>query len=103
MISIAIGPMSVPLEKASDMWISQMVAESQKHGGDLCIRISVSLPSVNLSLATPGCGGQGGGGTRRPNAAEQQIFDAWRRRGLDQGRVTSGELRAFLNELARLV
>lgn len=102
MITVAIGGMSVPVDKASEGWINQMVEEARKRNLALCIRVSVQTPEANVSLATPGCG-QGGGGGRAPNRKEQQIFEAWRRRGLEQGTVHPGDLRAFLADVGRIV
>lgn len=102
MITIAIGGMSVPVEKASEGWINQMLAEARKQGVPACVQVMISDPAAAMTLATPGCGGGGGGG-RRPNSLEQRILDAWQRRGLGSGRFAPGELIAFLRELARLI
>lgn len=101
MISVAIGGMSVPLEKTSEGWVNQMVADARRRGVALCVQVSVNEPGAQLTLSTPGCGGGGGGG-RQLNDLERRIVDAWRRRGLGNGQFSPGEFRAFLNELARL-
>ncbi len=94
--------MTVPIEKASEGWINQMFEEARKKGIALCVQVNVQVPNANMALATPGCG-LGGGGDRAPNSVEQQIFDAWSRRGLAQGSLHPGELRAFLNDLGRII
>ena len=101
MISVSIGGMSVPVEKAGEGWINQMIVEARKNGASICIRVSVNVPGAQVGLSTPGCGGGGGGG-RMPNDTERRIIEDWNRRGLGQGNIHPGELRAFLNELARL-
>lgn len=102
MITVTINGMSVPAEKASEGWLNQMIAEAHRLGGSACILVSVQTDAARLGLSSPpGCGGGGGGG-RAPNALEQRIMDAWNRRGLNQPRVHPGELRAFLQDLARL-
>jgi hypothetical protein len=94
--------MTVPLDRASEGWVNQMIADARKRNPSVCIQVSVQEPAVQLALSTPGCSAMGGGG-RRPNSTEQRIIDEWNRRGLGMGRVIPGELRAFLNELARLL
>ena len=93
--------MAVAVEKASDGWINQMIADARKRGVSLCVQVSVQAPGANVALATPGCGGGGGGG-RMPNDVERRILDAWNKRGLGSGELHPGELRAFLNDLSRL-
>lgn len=102
MINVSIGGMSVPIEKASEGWINQMLQEARKRGMPLCAQVNVQLPNANVALATPGCGGGVGGG-RAPNSVEQRILDAWARRGLTQGLQHPGELRAFLSDLGRII
>ena len=102
MITISIGGMSVPLEKASEGWINQMIAEARKRAALVCIQVTIDEPGAQFSLSTPGCG-RGGGSGWQPNALERRIIDAWNRRGLSQTGIHPGDLRAFLNELTRLV
>lgn len=102
MITVSIGGMGVPAERASDGWIRQMMEDAGKRGVPLCVTVRIQDPDANLTLTTPGCGGAGGG-YHNPNATEQRIVDAWNRRGFGRGVFTPGDLRAFLNELARLL
>jgi hypothetical protein len=101
-VTVSIGGMSVAVEKASEGWVNQMIAEARKRGMPLCIQVSVHTPEAQVVLSTPGCGAGGGSG-RAPNDSERRIFDAWNRRGLGRGDFTPGDLRAFLNDLSRLV
>lgn len=101
MITVSIGGMRVQVEKASDGWVNQMIADARKRGVALCVQVHVDVPGANVRLTTPGCSGSGGG--RQPNTTERRIIDAWNHRGLGSGQFTPGDLRAFLNELARLI
>jgi hypothetical protein len=101
-IKVTIAGMSVEAGKASEGWVNQMLAEARKTGAALCVRIEVQQPPIQMVLATPGCGGGGAGG-RQPNEQERRIFDAWNKRGLGSGSFSPGELRSFLNDLARIM
>ena len=101
MITVTIGGMSVPLDKAGEGWVNQMIEDSRKRGVPLCVQVAVSLPGIQLALSTPGCGGSLGG-SRQATPTEARIIDAWNRHGLGAGTFAPGDLRAFLNDLARL-
>ena len=101
MVTVSINGMSVPADNASQGWINQMLVEANKRGAPPCIQVSVHVEGAQLNLATPGCGSSGGGG-RPPNERERRIIDAWRKRGFGEGRINPGDLRAFLQDLARL-
>ncbi len=103
MITVTIGGMSFPVDKVSEGWVNQMIADAKKRGVPLCIQVSVQTDAARVNLATPGCGGVGGGGGRPPNPTEQRIIDAWMRKGLQQSQFTPGDFRSFLNELARIL
>jgi hypothetical protein len=101
-ITVTIAGMPVEGGKASEGWINQMIAEARKTGLPVCVRVEIKDPSANVNLATQGCG-SGGGGGRPPNELERRIIDAWNARGLASGSFSPGQLRAFLNEAARLI
>lgn len=102
MITVSIGGISVPIEKAGEGWINQMIQDARKRGVPLCVQVRVQIPGVDIALSSPGCGNVGGGG-RPPNETERKIFDAWNRRGLSEPEFHPGSVRAFLNDLARLI
>jgi hypothetical protein len=103
MISVVIGGMSVPQEKASEGWVNQMIADARRRGVTLCVQVSINEPGVQLLLSAPsGCGGGGGAG-RQANDRERRIIDQWHRRGLNDGQFSPGQLRAFLNDITRLI
>jgi hypothetical protein len=100
-ITVSIGGASFPLERVSEGWINQMIAEARRLNQSLCIRVEVQEPSAHLILSTPGCSGGAGGG-RQPNPTERRILDEWNRRNLNSNEFGPGQLQAFLKELARL-
>ena len=101
MINISIGGATFPIERVSEGWVNQMVAEARRLHQPLCVRVDVQEPDVHVILTTPGCSGGGGGG-RAPNKKERRILDEWVRRGMQSGEFSPGQLQAFLRELARL-
>jgi hypothetical protein len=101
MVTVTIGGMAVPADRANEGWVNQMIAEARRKGEMPCVQVSVNSRDAQVALATPGCG-SGGGGGRPPNETEKRIIDAWNRRGLGAGQFSPGELRAFLHELSRL-
>lgn len=91
MITVIIGGMSVPADRANEGWVNQMIAEARRKGEMPCAQVSVNARDAQVALATPGCRGGGGGG-RPPNETEKRIIDAWNRRGLGAGQFSPGEL-----------
>lgn len=102
MISVTIGGMTLPLEKVSEKWIAQMLADGRKHGSSPCVQVSVQSPSATVVLTTPGCGG-GSGGLRPPNPLEKRIFDAWQKYRLSSAHFSPNDIRDFLGALKSLV
>ena len=101
MITVTIAGMSVSVEQASEKWMAQMFEEGRKRG-TLCVQVTISEPGAQVGLShPPGCGGGGGGG-RQANPREQTIIDAWNRR-VSTGRFSPAYLRAFLQDVARIV
>lgn len=102
MITVSIGGMAIPIEKVSQGWVNQMIAEAKKRNVPLCVQVNIQTPEAQVSLASGGCP-PGGGGFRSPNRVEARIIEAWRRRRLSDAEINPGELRAFLNDIARLM
>lgn len=102
MITVAIGGMSFPLAQVSEGWINQMITEARKRSIPLCVQVNIQVQGVaQMTLSTPGCGAGGPGG-RPPNPTEARLFESWRKKGLQEGQFTPGDLRSFLAELGRL-
>ena len=102
MITVTIGGMSVPANSAGEGWVNQMISEAKKRRESVCVQVSVNEPGVQLMLATPACGSSGGGG-RLANDRERRIIDAWAHRRLNESSFNPGDVRAFINDLARLI
>jgi len=81
-----------------EQWIHQQI-NRRRHDGELvCVRVSIRETDAQVVLATPSCGGAGGGG-RAPNATEREIIELWNKRGLNDSTFTGGSLVAFLKQL----
>ena len=79
MLTIHISDSSRDFENSRDIdesWINQQINRRQRDGVTICVRVSIKneTPKVDMTLATVGCVGRGGGG-RPPNSYESQIFD----------------------------
>lgn len=101
MINVTIGGMTFGLDRVSEGWVNQMIAESRRLNQPLCVRVEVREPGAQVVLSTPGCGASGGGG-REANPTERRILEEWGRRGMQSGEFNPGQFQAFLRELARL-
>lgn len=101
MITVSIGGMSVPIERASEGWINQMIVDARKRGALVCIQVGIDVPGAQFSLSTQGCR-RGSSGGWQPNTVETRIIAAWNRRGLNEVDIHPGNLRAFLSDLGRL-
>ena len=101
MIEVTIAGTTVSVDRASEGWISRMIADARRSGTEPCVLVSVRATGVELGLSTPACGGGGGG--RQANAKETEIIEAWRSRGLATGQLSPGELTSFLSQLRRMV
>ena len=100
MIKIRIGNEERHLSDANKQWVTQQINNRRRDGQRVCIVVTIEEPCARVTLATPECAGGGGG--RRPNAAESNILRAWEHFGLDAVDVPPGRVVAFLNELERL-
>ena len=102
MVTVTINGMSVPAERVSEGWVNQMIAESHRRHTALCLQVSIDDPSAQILFSTPGCGGAGRG-TNTWNDKERRIIEGWNRRGLGGAVISPGDLRAFLNDVSRLL
>jgi hypothetical protein len=84
-----------------ESWITEQLHRSRQSGQSVCVVVRLQSPDINLSLATPTCGGGGGG--RRPNAQEQRIIGLWHDRGLSSSSLAPGQVIAFLSQLRHLL
>ena len=95
---IRIGTNERPLAEATESWVNQQIDQRRRDGQSVCVQVFLDEGGVNIILATPTCTSSGGGG-RPPTAKEQELFDLWNRRHLNQQNFTGGDVVAFLKQL----
>lgn len=99
-ITVHIGNSSLPLEEVDQRWITQQIIRRKHDGIDqICVKVSIDEPGINLNLTSKACGGGGGG--RSPNPNETELIELWKKRRLDELEINPGQLVAFINELKR--
>lgn len=98
MIVVHIGNEQRELQDADEQWINQQIAARRKAGENVCVRVRIQKPSLDLVLSTPTCGSSSGG--RQASAAEQKIIELWNQRGLNRSDFAGGQLIAFLKQVA---
>lgn len=99
-ITVHIGNSSLPLEEVDQHWITQQINLRRQDGIDqICVKVSIDEPGINLNLTSKACGGGAGG--RPPNPDEKELIELWKKRRLDELEIKPGQLVAFINELKR--
>ncbi|TSA41593.1 MAG: hypothetical protein D4R57_00380 [Verrucomicrobiales bacterium] len=101
MIKIQIGNNERELGEASDSWIAQHVQERRRDHQSVCVKVILNCAGLNFALATPPCGGGGGGW--QPNCREQSVIELWQSCHLNRIDWAVGNLIAFLKQLRRLL
>jgi hypothetical protein len=99
MVTIRIGNETKDFADASEDWVTQQINRRQRDGQDVCVELRIKTGGLDMAVSTPGCG-SGGFGGRPPNASEQEVFDLWRKLVLT-GRLSGGNVVAFLKQLRR--
>jgi hypothetical protein len=102
-IRIRIGEEERDLASASEAWINEQIRRRRQDSSEVCLKVFINTGSLNMVLATSGCGSSGGSGGRPPNDRERGIFDLWAKRGLDDEKFTAGSVIAFLQQLNRSI
>ena len=102
MITIRIGSSERTFEQADTAWVVQQINRRKQDGQVICVQVIIHNDYLNMSLSTPNCSGAGGSG-RPPNNEEQEIFDLWKKRGLNEEGFSVGDLISFLNQLKGVV
>src|SRR6266496_239614 len=97
MVTIHIGDSERSLSEADASWINQQINRRRSDNLPVCVRVMVVTDELNMVLTTPTCGGSHGGG-RAPYRREQEVFELWERRGMNQPDFTGGVLIAFLRQ-----
>lgn len=101
MVTVQVGASEEQdLATLDEGWVLQQIARRRAEGGAVCIQVRIVEPGLRIHLASPECGG---GGSRRPTAAEMPFLDLWVKSGLDQRDVPPGRVIEFLRHLRRLL
>lgn len=79
-------------------WISEQINRIRRDGSPVCVKVIVRDTDIDLSFATSGCSGLGGG-CRRLTVAENKIVDLWRKKHLNDEDFAPGNLITFLKQL----
>lgn len=101
MNTIKIGNEELPLRDADPQWITQQIVNRRKNGLEVCVLVSISGLDVDVTFATPACGGGGRGKPLRPR--EQELLDLWVRHRLNEVDFSPGSVVAFVREAVRLI
>jgi hypothetical protein len=97
MNKIRIGGSEKLLNEVTESWITHQVQERKSDRQAVCVQVILNGNGVDMSLSTPQCSGIGGGG-RKPNQEEQNLFNRWNDRHLNQDDWAVGNLIAFLKQ-----
>ena len=100
MVTIRIGQSERPLNEADVSWINQQINRRRGDNLPVCVRVTVVTDDLNMVLTTPTCAGSSGGG-RAPKPKEQEVFELWAKRGLNEASFTGGDVVAFFRQLGR--
>jgi|GEM_PF-6381965 len=84
---------------ADPSWIAEKFREGRR-AGNLCVRVEITAPMVNIVLVAGDCDRPQG--SRHATAAEQRYFDAWEKRGLNGADPSPGALISFLQQIDRI-
>lgn len=101
MSTIRIGTDERDLRDADPQWITQEIQGRRKDGLRVCVVVQIRTADISMTLATPGCGGAGGG--RPPNRREREVFELWEELGLDEQGFEPGKVVAFVKRVIRLL
>ena len=98
--TIKIGSVEAPLGQATPNWVQQQFGDRKNSGENVCVRVTIRIPGVDLALATPACV-SGPGGSRPLTENEQRIVDLWLHHKLNTNNFNVGQLVAFVQQLQR--
>ncbi len=104
MIKVTIGEAERYLDAATPSWIQDQLGSRRDAGVNACVKVVIRYGALNMVLSTANCSCSARSGPgRRPNPQEQEIFDLWEKRGLNEPSFHVGQLIAFLNQLRGLI
>lgn len=99
MIEVQIGNDKRNLKDASPSWINEQLERRRREGGAVCVQVFVNRPQMYIRLSTPCCPPTIGGRSATPQ--EQELFDLWEQRGLNNSNIVGGNLMAFLRQVSK--
>lgn len=102
-IRIRIGQDERELAHADEHWIISRIKQEEANQGSVCVRVIIKGDGVDMVVSSGGCSGGSGGGSRQPNAKEQEIFELWDKHGLHGKHLAPGEVNAFLKQVRKIV
>lgn len=102
MSTIRIGNDERLLGSADPHWIMQQIKARQNDGRTVCVQVIIKTRDLDLALATPTCGGRGGGG-RLPTQHERVVLDLWNELGLNSLDFEPGKVVAFVQRVQKLL
>lgn len=100
MIIVAIGESERSYEDASPHWINEQINRRRNDNFPVCVRVTIKKGAIDMILSTPCC--SGGSGGRAPRPQEQEIFELWDKRHMNNDDFTGGNLVAFLKQIKDL-
>ncbi len=101
MVKVQIAGVEQELSALSKSWLHEQIRNRQRDGVQVCVRVFVQTPEIDIVLSSGECP-RGPGGGRAPKLEEKRIFDIWDQMELNTAPVHSGKLVAFLNRIKEL-
>src|SRR5689334_14759491 len=102
MVKVFVGNDEMDWKSIDQHWLCNQISRRRDDGQEVCVRVRIEEPNVNLALSTPGWSSFGGGG-RPPNHREREVIDLWDKLHLNERQYTCGNVNAFLQQLHRFV
>lgn len=100
-VTVTFGDDTKSNDAITAAWIKHAMDVLATAGRAVCGSVHIQGGGLDVGLPVGACP-PGGSARRPPNAAERDVIDRWRRHRLDQGRVSPGELEAFVRQMLRL-
>ena len=98
MIKIQIAGIEQSLDGLSESWVHEQIKLRQKDGLQVCVRVFVKTPNMDIVLSSGECGSYSGSG-RRPTIEESRVFDRWDQFRLNVPPISSECLIGFLHQI----
>lgn len=99
MIEVQIGNTKKNLEHTNPSWINEQLDRRRRESELICVQVFMDRPQMHIRLSTPDCPPVTGGRSATPQ--EQELFDMWEKRGLNDANFASGNLVAFLKQVSK--